>query len=851
MKAHRLVARYFLISAFFCFVLLLSPGVYALSEAERDLDFVAGRTALDDGFYATAAASFERYISKNLSTRMKAYGSIFLFQAWFGQGEYNKIIEWLRQGWDISRGTRYEGASVYWYCRAKYAVGAYEDTLHHMREFEARFPGDEFLPFVLRLRGAAFRALKRFPEAEAVFARFDAEFPDRPEIPENLLDWAGVQVQSGKKDEARATYKLLVARYPDAPPAHQAQLMLGQWAIEDDDAASAVLWLQPLATNAMAAAGLRSEAWFVLARAAMEQKSTTNALAALQQGELLATNDERRVEARIDQARILMAANRLDDAVALMTDVPLRRGAPMDAARVQLEMADLLRAQGRYEQAADTYQRYVESFSDVAGTRHARLSRAWCLWELSRYAEAAVAFESAYQAVGNDRLREQALVKSAESYFKNEQYKLASAAFEKALQEFPQSDARHQMMFLAAESHARSGESDAAIRLFRAVANDASAEQELALTAWLRLARLHEEQQAWPEAMTVYDDILSRFKESERYPEAMLGRAVLLHQQGDIARAQNAFEELIGKYPTSAQAERAHFMRAWCAYQAGDTSSAIDMAQEFLRAYPESSWVPEVRFWLAEHAFNRQRFESAETNFSAIAAAYTNNALAAPALYWAGRAAMQQNANNRALEQYFNVLIKRYPASPLVPETRFSQGDALMLMNDPSGAILAFNEIILHYPDHALAVPALGRIGDCQFDLGAQRPDRYLEAIETYNSALIRAGITPELAIQIECKLARANEKIGRIDEAMAHYVNVVYAWMAAREQGAVVDDIWFVRAALNGAALKEASGAWDEAIRIYERVVASGIPAAADAKIRIDRAIIQREKTGTSGAAN
>ena len=820
---------------------------YAQPEIERDPDFVAGRAALEDEFYATAAANFERYVSKNLSTRLKAYGAIFLFKAWYGQGEYNKIIAWLRNGgWELCDQTRYAGAAVYWYCRAKYATNLYEDTLHHLREFETRYPGDEFLPHVVRLRGAANRELKRMREAAQEFATFDANFPDRPEIPDNLLDWARVLIQLDDEDQARVKLERLVEMFPANTAAHEARLLLGQWSIEKKEFEQAIVMLTALATNDLAARALRAEAWFALANNPVNQASLTNTLRALELGEALSTNETRRVDARIDQARILMSINRIDEAIALMSKVDLVRVSSPMAARVQLELADLLRAQARYDLAVESYQRYIESFSDVTGTRHALLSRAWCLWELQRFGEAATAFEKAYQALGNDRLREQALMKSADAYFQHAQYRLAAEAYDKALQEFPQSSAREQMTYQAGESYARNAQADLAKQRFRALAYAEGVEAGMAISALLRLARVHEAEKAWPEAMTVYEDMLSRFPGSDRSSDALMGLALLKYQDGDYNEARVTFDALFENYPDTDTGQRAFFMRAWCAYQLGETANALEIATEFLRTYPASIWIPEVLFWLAEHEFNTQRYDIAETNFAELAKAHPDSALASQALYWAGRAAMQQKAYLRALENYFNPLVKLYPESPFIPETRFSQGDALSLLNDAGGAIRAFNEMVERFPNHDLAVHALGRIGDCQFDLGAQRPDRYLESIESFRTLLAHPRVTPELAVQAECKLARAFEKVGRPDEAMTHYLNVVYQWMAARGQGVMLDELWFVRAAFSGAALKESAGAWDDAIRIYERVVESGIPAAADAKIRIDRAVNQRQKTLT-----
>jgi TolA-binding protein len=211
-------------------------------------------------------------------------------------------------------------------------------------------------------------------------------------------------------------------------------------------------------------------------------------------------------------------------------------------------------------------------------------------------------------------------------------------------------------------------------------------------------------------------------------------------------------------------------------------------------------------------------------------------------LYWAGRAALQQRAHDRAI-RHFNTLADVYTNSPLMAETRFSQGDLFAELGDFSGAILAFNDIVRNHPSSPLVLRAQGRIGDCQFSLGAERPERYAEAVASFLAVLTHPQVSPELALQTEYKLGRVYERLGRREEALTHYLNVVYGWIARSTDGNAPGDLWFVRAAFSAAEMREAAGAGDEAVTIYQRVVGSGLPAAADARIRIDRIAAERQK--------
>lgn len=815
-------------------------------EIERDADFVAGRAALEDGFYDVAARRFEAYINGTIVKRKKANGSVFLFNAWHRMGEHQKIIDWLNENAKVAANTRYEGSYFYWYAQAHYSLGRYDTALGFLRTFFDRYPEDELKPFAMRLEGLALRDAGRLDEAEAVFRAFYEQYPEREEMPEHLMDWASVLLLQGKRPEGAARLEELVRRFPGHPASQRARLWLGQWALEEKRAEEAERWLRPLIDNPAGDPSLRADAWFALAASAVERGSPSNAITALAEAELLTTNVERRVEARIDRARLLMQLERLDEAILVMEQTVFTLASMPQAARAQLELSDLLRAQGRHEQAVEAYQRYIESFTDPNGLRHAQFSKAWSLWELRRYAEAAIAFEKAYDLLRNQALREQALIKAADAYFMNGQYRLAGAAYEKAVAEFDRSPARPAAMMQAAESYARASDATNAVRLLNLVLQQGG-RGELGPAAQLRLARFHEEQRAWEEALSAYDDFLARFSDSERYPEALLSRGLLRYRMRSYPQALADFERLMAEYSGTSWAERAYFMRGWCYYQMDETEKGIGIGRTFLETFPESLWAADVSFWLAEHDFNQRRFGVAETNFANTASFHPEHALADDALYWAGRCAFEQKAFPRAIDHY-GQLIRLYTNSPMIPEARFAQGDSLTEIGDFAGAILAYDEIIKSYPSSPLVVRALGRIGDCQFTLGSDRFERYQEAVAAYRAALAHPLMSPDLALQTEYKLAAAYERVGRTDEAVTHYLNVLYGWVSGDGAvGAPVDEVWFVRSAFGAAALKEAAQAWDDAARIYQRIIDSGVTAAADAQLRLDRLAARQKADSTT----
>jgi hypothetical protein len=66
--------------------------------------------------------------------------------------------------------------------------------------------------------------------------------------------------------------------------------------------------------------------------------------------------------------------------------------------------------------------------------------------------------------------------------------------------------------------------------------------------------------------------------------------------------------------------------------------------------------------------------------------------------------------------------------------------------------------------------------------------------------------------------------------------MNVVYTFLNEQAERSPDSVVWFTRAAFGAAALKERDKQWQEAVRVYERVVEAAVPAQDLARERIDK---------------
>lgn len=821
-------------------LVVLGLAVPAFGEVparfDRDPNWVAGQAALHDGFYEVARQKFEAFVDNAFFKKSKAQGSIFSAQALFGAGRYADAIALLQQRRDWAKNEELEGAFVFWTARAEFELDNYSGVTQTLYRFEREYRDDANLAAVARLRTHALMRLGDREGAYRGLASFQELYPNEAEVPENLLDWASMLIEDGRLTEAERLLRQIVGQHPTHETAQTARLWLGRMLVDRGDLSGAKELLELIARSRAneSEPDTRSEAWLALGHIAAAQTNDTAALDAYERGEKVADDVELKLEHRIARAQLLARTGNATNAIALLETAVASATPHAGSGTAQLALADILLDQGRFEAALNAYQGYLASFVDPEGQSRAKLGRGWALWNLSRYAEAAAVFEQTAPSLTNAASRELALVKAADSYFANGQYKLAERAYRNVLAEFPVSALTPQVLLQLAEGHARTREfSDAETYLNDVLTRFPS--DPLATRAALRLASLREEQGEWSAAIALYDQLYTNDVPAPIRAEALQRSGLASYRGGAFQDALDRFERVGKEFPDTSSAEAAFSWRGRALHMMGQTQRGMQIEQQFLERYPTSSAVPEVRFWMAEQQFNEGRYAGAETNFVAIARAFPLGEWADDALYWAGRSAVAQGEYRRALG-LFNDLTRAYTNSPLVPDARFAQGDALSELGEFSGALLAFDDIVRRFPAHPLAYRAMGRQGDSQFMLGSERPERYQEAISSYRGVLDSPDVSVALRLQALFKIGRSYERLGRNAEAFRQYLDTVYGWLNARAQGQFVEPVWFVRAAFAAAALKESEQQWDEAIRIYRRVVDTGLPAGADAEKRIQK---------------
>jgi len=787
------------------------------------------QASLADGFYALAEQQARGVLRERLNDAEEREAMLLLAHALWGQKRYSEILAMLRAGED-------DPGYAYWRARAYYELHHYAEALSELDKSREALSESIYNAAALRLRGRMLQLAGRFDEAEAAYQAFAGTYPDHPEAIDNQFDLADVYIAQKRIPEAMAIYELL-SKSRDRHQAQRAQLKLAhvlytEGAKENFDRAR--LLLSTLSHDEDARLAYRIDACIDLAALEENAGNSAQAADALKTGIALSPDANQRVPLKLSLARMLLRENDTSGALKLLEEC--RTEAPNEsiAAELQLEKAGALLQAKRYEEADEAYQVYLDVANEPVGIAKAYMGKGQALWGLQRFSASASMYDKAEKIFVDPDEKAIALFKAGDAYYQADLLEDAEKRYRAFVVNYPQRDDVPNALYQLGLVLAKIGRRSEALTTF-GIIESTHASSPFAEKAALRTADVMLASGQWEEALEKFTQIGQVYTNKADVALSQHQRGLVLYQLGRYADAQQVFESVITNYPDSSFVPQASYMRGFCLYQQGQADEAVEISKVFIEKYPDSEWTPDVIFWLAERYYNQGKYTEAEPLFLRITTDFPDHRLAARALYWAGRATAKESNYIKAIERYSEVA-KTYPDSEILPQTRFAQGDALTELGEFARAILAYEEILKNYPESPLVSAAWGRKGDCQYSLATDNPARYQEAMNSYQTVLNRPSSSPVLKMQAEYKIGRCLEKTGSFEQAFSRYMNVVYTFINERVERTPNSILWFTRAAFGAAALKEKERVWVEAVNIYDRVISTGVPAAAEAQKRVER---------------
>lgn len=789
-------------------------------------DLRLARAALDDRLLEVAETRFRRLMEAEDSASMKTEAALGLARIQLLRGRPGEAADLLS---DLPGDPDPERLNRVNLLRAEVALLRDDaSTADALLAVTPPMEGDrEIRRRILKAR--ALSALGK-PEEALEFLE-ESESAEEPAI---TLRRAALLWSLGREASAGRLWETLAAGPADRVETVQAVLALLRRALEEEDGDAVARWLEAALRAEEVPYELEPRAYALIIQALESQGRFALAADYLRAMEARVRDPEKLETLQSRRAMLRVKAGDLEAGDALLKQLIATRGDHPVLAEAQLLLARKYLEREAFGESRAAYENFLSVFTGDEVQLEARMGLAHSLESLDNPGMAALWYEKSWnQAPSDHPLRPRILVKWAEMLAARDQHEAALRRYRQMRESHPDSPLVPMAMFHAALSQAETeGLTPALDTLARL--RSLYPDSDYAERALLQRAALLDRFLRLERALGAYDAYLERYPEGRYLAHAMTDKGIAAYRLGLFDLALRLFEEVEARFPETERAEQAFSLRGWALYLLGRDREARETGQAFLRAHPESDYAPDIRFWLAEMSFNRGDYESAQALFREIVESTPTSAVKSKAHYLAGRSALARREYDRALRG-FTASLEADPGAPHAPDALFHQGDALTELDRFDEGIVVFDQLLTRHGDSYLAHAARGRKGDCQFTLGEKNPDRYLEALSSYRMVEENPAAPPELRIQAMYKVGRTLAALERTPQARDHYLKAIHEYMTNRGRLGEDAAVWFVRAVTDAAQSYEQAGEYREAIRVYRKLVESGLPQAGEARRRVE----------------
>jgi tetratricopeptide (TPR) repeat protein len=330
----------------------------------------------------------------------------------------------------------------------------------------------------------------------------------------------------------------------------------------------------------------------------------------------------------------------------------------------------------------------------------------------------------------------------------------------------------------------------------------------------------------YAKARAVFAGALERSPHSPFLPKVQYAIARTYDDEGDWKTAIRKYQEWESTHASDPLLPEVEFHRVLACGKAGLTNDALTGFTNFMAHFPSNALAPWALNWVADYYYNQKDFSQAERNYQKLFQTYPwTGDLAYQARFWAGRAALA-NQETKDATDYFTNLVSFTNARPeLLARGYFALGDiffqqfqASQKLEDLNQAMAALTPFTNGAPTNAIAVEALGRLGDYNMAWADKHGTNTLPIARQIYETIVNfppGSISPAARCQAEVGLGGVAEKERRLELALKHYCNVVDNKYGPGN----IDPYWVERAGEFAARICEDQRRWSEAVAVYERV--------------------------------
>lgn len=297
----------------------------------------------------------------------------------------------------------------------------------------------------------------------------------------------------------------------------------------------------------------------------------------------------------------------------------------------------------------------------------------------------------------------------------------------------------------------------------------------------LRLAKAYYETGRKWEALTAYDELLTRYPSTEEAEHALYGAMITSSEVRQYARAQQLADKFVTAYPKSDRAEEVRYMKGAVALENGDAEAAVAILTDLLQQSPNTKFKEEVAYMIGNAKFAQAKYQEARADYETFLQAFPKSLYAQEVVYRKPLCLVFDGKYEQAINELQDFISKNSD-SPYIPDAQYR----LMVcfyaaaLNDKSGQqykqlISLTSQFESKYPDSPQLGEVLALRGDALAGLGALpgQNNQDDEAAAAYLAAFksTRSEETQNYALFEAIKLWQKHGEWEKIEQTLTDFV--------------------------------------------------------------------------------
>lgn len=625
---------------------------------------------------------------------------------------------------------------------------------------------------------------------------------------------AKIELTKKQFKEAIAGLETLLASSPARDVAFEADYWLGETYAANNQPDKAVTAYQRVTGDPQAfPRPLLARAWLGLGRAQHTLQQNDQAMLAYEQTYRLTENPEAQIEAFQDYLNCARDSGQLSDAVTKLQDFAKSSDAAAPGALLAIgstlaDTHDDDRAIGILESLLVAYPSSpaIPEANDQLGQLYARTGK---------IPQALKAFNACITANSDPGLVRTARFQLG-CVLLNQSHDYAGAAAQFS-QISPGDDAAAENAsynYLVAE--AKLGKTDVFLKA------EADFEKRFPKSAYLKPLALAEGHllvtaQKTDDAKAAYQKGIAATGATSDQEALLNALADLQYQTKDLQGAKATCQMIVDQFPNDSFAAAKLGIRASYELKQLTEDQMEDALVKLAQQYKDLPAAPDAFFQLGEFYMDRQDYVRAQNAFQQLVTNYPNSTEVDAACYFAGRAAFAHQDYAAA-----RTLLEKVPdASPFKPDARLWEGLVYQQQHDFAQAQTFYDAVLATEKSGPLFVEASLFKGQSFFALGGQDPGNYTQALATFDQILKSKDGTIADRNEAAVKRGKCLEMLGRTDEALGQYLDVVHGTVAGDDANSPQppEFSWQLQAGYQAGRILEGRKDWRGAIEVYKRL--------------------------------